>query len=156
MEGLMLRLFRWYMARKVAMGARYPGGDRRHGRLIPRTVNGRTEPYLWRAIIFRVRLLGCFLHYLVASDPDGPHCHPWDNVTIVLWGGYEEWYPDGTMRVRRAGSFVYRRAEQFHRLVPLPGGAWTLFFVGRKRRQWGFLPPNHGWYAADFGKTDDA
>lgn len=58
---------------------------------------------------------------------------------------------------RGPGAFVRREAEQLHRLV-IPKGrqAWSLFFMGAKCRDWGFMTPE-GWvhnevYTAALGR----
>src|SRR5437868_2098526 len=60
---------------------------------------------------------GCkfFLHQLHRSDPDDLHCHPWDNVSVVLTGGYREITREGTF-VRRPGDIVERLATEPHRI----------------------------------------
>lgn len=127
--------------------------DRKRGRIITRRVGGVEEPYLARAILFRCRWFGIFLHCFLASDTGGVHDHPWDNASLVLTTGYWEEFADGTRAWRGPGAFVFRRAEDFHRVRLLPESegravTWTLFFVGRRRRHWGFLPEANGWRRA--------
>lgn len=103
-----------------------------------------------------------YLHHILASDDDRAlHDHPWDNLSIVLWGGYTEHLfayppregqplPPVITKRRRPGSIVYRKAEQAHRLELNPRWksellnngrerpCWSLFITWRKRREWGF------------------
>ena len=124
---------------------------RGRGRIITRALDdGTTVPYLARAILFRCRWFGVFLHCFITSDTGGVHDHPWDNATFVLTTGYWEEMADGKRWFRPPGCFRFRKAENFHRVHLLPEAemqtmTWTLFFVGRRRRLWGFLPEENGW-----------
>jgi hypothetical protein len=114
------------------------------------------EPYLERYYIFfkeRVTFpYNVFLHKFLKSDPDDVHDHPWNYFTIILKGGYWEWIPAfntlgekfSEYRVWRGpGSFRFGGMNNYHRIELEPGvNAWTLFFVGPKKREWGFLVNN--------------
>ncbi len=105
-------------------------------------------PYLYRWHIHpRCEAPGQYLHIQVSSDPERPlHDHPWDNMSCILSGGYDEVvqmeppFGDVTIRPARVGTTVFRRAEFAHRLV-LPEGipyTMSLFTMGQRRRMWGF------------------
>jgi hypothetical protein len=93
-----------------------------------------------------------FLHKFLKSDPDDVHDHPWNYFTIILAGGYYEWIAqfneDGTknceVRVWRGpGSFRFGNTHTFHRIELKEGVTpWTLFFVGKRQREWGFIVEN--------------
>lgn len=142
-------------------------------------IGGDVRPYLERwhlarksRIPFLSRLLeNVYLHRVLRSDDDRAlHCHPWPNISIVLWGGYYEWVPvyqrgyvEGwdrrtIRRWRGIGSVVFRKADTAHRLE-LPRypveQTWTLFITGKKCREWGFYCPE-GWkHWKDFGSGCD-
>jgi hypothetical protein len=128
----------------------------RHDRkriIMDRTEN---EPYLERYyVLFKERITfpyNIFLHKFLKSDPDDVHDHPWNYFTIILKGGYWEWIPVfntlgekfSEYRVWRGpGSFRFGGMNNYHRIELEPGvNAWTLFFVGPKKREWGFLVNN--------------
>ena len=128
----------------------------RHDRkriIMDRTEN---EPYLERYYVFfkeRVTFpYNVFLHKFLKSDPDDVHDHPLNYFTIILKGGYWEWIPVFNSlgekfkeyRVWRGpGSFRFGGMNNYHRIELEPGvNAWTLFFVGPKKREWGFLVNN--------------
>lgn len=119
------------------------------------------------------RLPNIYLHNMQQSDDDRAlHCHPWDNCSIVIWGGYIEHVferppiegvelPRIVQKRRRAGAIVFRKAELAHRLELYrktggePGSAtdlfygenrhcWTIFITWRKRREWGFWCERNG------------
>ena len=74
------------------------------------------------------RLPNIYLHNMQQSDDDRAlHDHPWDNMSIVLWGGYIEHVferppveglelPRVIQKRRRMGSIIRRKAEDAHRL----------------------------------------
>jgi hypothetical protein len=115
------------------------------------------SPYLYRWHIYPRNELGFnqYFHIQVADDPSRPlHDHPWDNVSIILAGGYEEHlaFPvDGVLEptrqyIRKPGDVVSRLAPYAHRLM-LPVGVkytMTMFLTGPKIRDWGFWYPD-GW-----------
>ena len=81
-----------------------------------------------------------YLHVFSGSDyARALHDHPWDSVSIILMGGYVEHTPAGE-HWRPAGSVVWRRAEDLHRIEVTPAMPLvvTLFITGRRRRLWGF------------------
>lgn len=115
------------------------------------------KPYIYRwHIIPRAGMANLYFHVQTASDPERPlHDHPWDNMSVILSGFYEEIISEqpnmpteeNTRTVLRVtGETVFRKAEWSHRLI-LPKGmpyTMTLFSTGPKRREWGFWYPD-GW-----------
>ena len=108
-------------------------------------------------IIPRNRGFNIYLHKTMLSDREMFHDHPWNNISIVLWGGYVEVQPDNWLceeyalgarsRIRVRGDIIRRTAEQPHYLLqPLANRpCWTLFITGRLRRTWGFYTKS-GWF----------
>jgi hypothetical protein len=89
------------------------------------------------------------LHQMHNSDPDGLHDHPWPWASWVLTGGYYEDTPEGRF-FRPPGHLRFRPAKSFHRLIkpPLDDEVWTLFLMGKRQREWGFMEGNKWipWY----------
>jgi len=93
-----------------------------------------------------------FLHKFHKSDGAVLHDHPWNYITMILKGGYYEWYPqfneEGKMISEIAkwcgpGSFRRNTANSYHRIELDPAvECWTLFMPGIKQRDWGFLVKN--------------
>lgn len=112
------------------------------------------NPYLYRWHI-TPRNLGAnvYFHIQVADDPKRPlHNHPWDNMSVILSGGYKEvlCMSEGEPQmgsvhsyVRNAGDTIYRRSGQSHRLEMQYGHPYTMtvFSTGPKVRDWGFWYP---------------
>lgn len=109
------------------------------------------ELYLRRKYLLDTRWGGIYFHQIVRSDPDRDlHDHPWKFLSILLWGfGYYEHQADGTMKYFPPFSINHRPDPAApHRLEltkdPRTGREkpqWTLVFVGRKMREWGFHVP---------------
>lgn len=92
-----------------------------------------------RLLPFSIRV-----HHILRADLDRtPHNHSWAFRTIVLRGWYiEELLIEGGTRTRvmSPGETYARTTDQYHRIAHVPrGGVWTLFIIGKKRGQWGFL-----------------
>jgi hypothetical protein len=108
------------------------------------------ERWIVRTPWFMVRL-----HHILRSDRGVDlHDHPFDFVSVILRGGYTEVHGGSCPGIAsyRAGSVLFRRAEDLHRLV-LDRPAWTVVFTGPVRRTWGFSTPT-GW--VDWREYDDS
>jgi len=79
-----------------------------------------------------------FLHQFMRSDDPVFHDHPWKYFTIILRGGYWEHTPNGKFW-RGPGHFRFNNGDYHWIECPEPGKTWTLFFRGRKKKEWGFL-----------------
>lgn len=87
------------------------------------------------------------IHHMHESDDDGLHDHPWNWCSFVLSGGYFEETPTGR-HWRWPGHLRFRSANSFHRLVLDPNlerGCWTIFIMGPRKREWGFLDRDAKW-----------
>lgn len=107
------------------------------------------QPYIYRYYLFFNTPFGRpFLQRIYKHDDNlNLHNHPWPARSLVLWGGYYE-----TRWVKKPGevSPVYFRhvrrgtinrlpANVFHRIHRVEPNTWTLFFHGKRLRDWGFL-----------------
>lgn len=123
-----------------------------------------TPRYMKRLpLIPRNRWLNIFLHRYTGPDwrDEGLHDHPWDSISIRLWGEYLfEYRPSSAIelredhampwptRVRVLPRFVHRRAEDAHAIAHGDWPVWTLFITFRRRRNWGFYTKD-GWRPAN-------
>lgn len=83
--------------------------------------------------------------FLGDDDARAEHDHPFDNVTVVLDGGYREVSRGVVSEPRLPGDVVCRNAREPHRVVLLGGPSVSLFFHGERYNEpWGFHCPN-GW-----------
>lgn len=118
-------------------------------------------PLVERYIFFRhPKIFGIFIHKLCRSDHDRAlHDHPWGFVSVVLNGGYREEhfvenrvvsyadgdperkYPVTAYRRNHFLAVLFRPATWRHRVIIDSKPAWTLVFVGPRRRRWGFWIP---------------
>ena len=99
---------------------------------------GRIEcPYAYRWVI-NLGLFSIRLHKWVAPDDTrAMHDHPYEFMTVVLWGGYDDHNEKGIDRLS-FGSIRFRRATYKHYVVPYVKPTWTLLITGPFWRQWGF------------------
>ena len=84
------------------------------------------------------------LHHIVRPDADRHlHDHPFNFRSILLQGWYVELRPDGG-RTITAGETYRAPATRWHRISQLSeGGVWSLFIMGRRVNDWGFLVDGH-------------
>ena len=115
-------------------------------------------PYLIRYYLFlkeRKRFpFNITLHKVLVSDEPTLHDHPWSWGALIIKGGYYEWVPviskegnvvGATKHWRGPGSIRFRNADALHWLElakdkdgnEIP--CWSLFFMGRKVKEWGFM-----------------
>ena len=80
------------------------------------------------------------LHHIMRPDADRHlHDHPFNFRSILLQGWYVELRPDGG-RTITAGETYRAPATRWHRISQLSeGGVWSLFIMGRRVNDWGFL-----------------
>lgn len=108
---------------------------------------GSGSPYLTRWTLLGQRM-GGELHYFHRSDyARAYHDHPWPFVSLILWPGYFENTPrpfgEGNARRWYGPLSILRRAARWEHWVEIPrdGHCWTLVYVGKKERSWGFWCP---------------
>lgn len=114
-----------------------------------RLIKREDHPYLERYFVASALGRTIYLHRFVGTDPDeGVHNHPWNALAICLSGGYTEARLTGfcpmtgwveKLRRIRPGSFNRIRANDFHQIVSMKPGTWTLFLHGPMKHGWGFL-----------------
>lgn len=111
-------------------------------------------------LIPRNDFFNIYLHRTRADDYRVLHDHPWDNLSIILWGGYYESVPSikqgegnpftegKVIKWRKPGTFVYRKADWPPHSLSLSKGkaCWSLFITGKMKRNWGFYTKS-GWMA---------
>jgi len=104
----------------------------------------------WR--IIETPWFSIYVHGIYKADEDKHmHDHPWNYTSIVLRGFFSERIPDPNRPNREEclvlgpSKIVRRKAEQFHKIEQLHSPTvYTLFFTGRRRREWGYRT-EHGW-----------
>lgn len=91
------------------------------------------------------RFLNVYLHRFQEPDPGRDlHDHPWWSLSVVLKGRYQEQHCEAgsAVRTRTLGGIrrlALRRPTTRHTITWVaPGGCWTVFVTGPKRREWGF------------------
>ena len=137
--------------------------ERGSWKMITRKRAGRSDDdYLERFYLLSIRGRALFLHRFWASDQEGYHDHPWNWGRLVIHGAYVWGNHDGSEYLHERGIWGFFHGEQLHRLqiVPgitrkgetiiiLPGDTWTLFWHGKRYREWGFMDYEGKWEAAE-------
>jgi hypothetical protein len=133
------------------------------------------DDYLVRWRLIQTPWFGIYLHKIMTSDPRPTlHDHPWPFLAIVLRGGYDEMrrkthrteapefvvHPpdrDHHEMWRELPAYSYARPHIVRRLNWMPLDAlhwishlhrvptWTLVFVGKRQRVWGYLDRDGKW-----------
>jgi len=112
---------------------------------LKRTADGSI--YLTRWWLVKTPLGGIALHRMSAPDARPTlHDHPFSFLSVVLRGSYyEHRLEPRTMRVTRrwVTRFNLVRKHDAHTIAVLGADVvWTLLFVGKHRRTWGFWEPD--------------
>ncbi|MCC7419836.1 MAG: hypothetical protein IT428_06130 [Planctomycetaceae bacterium] len=130
-------------------------------KLFERFVIGpEADPYMIRWRLIETPWFGVFFHRIFRDDADRHlHDHPWPFVSLILKGGYFEELParfyqlplrNNPVRVESRTwkpplSIIRHAATDLHRITLNDGRpAWTLVFIGRRCREWGFQTED-GW-----------
>jgi hypothetical protein len=115
--------------------------------------------YLTRWRVIQTPWAALYVHRMTGPDPRATlHDHPWSFLSIIVRGGYIERRLDPmTMTVDH--WHVVRwwnrvRALDAHSIRSLlRNPTWTLLFVGRRRRTWGYLESEgYGWIWTQFDR----
>lgn len=113
-------------------------------------ITGTLDNSLYLRRWFIVRAFGRKICVHKIVRPDGDRCrhdHPWNFVTLVLFGGYVEELRDGKSHEAKPFRLYKRSCSHSHRITSLPRSeAWTMVFMGRDQREWGFFT-KLGWMA---------
>ncbi len=117
-------------------------------RLRVRVIHVDGQPYLERYLLLKAFGLTAYLHHFVRGDSERwLHDHPWPwAFAVVLTGGYHEerWRylcPVAGLVVHEVPVRWWNliRARDFHRIVRVEVGTWTLFIHPRRAKSWGFV-----------------
>lgn len=79
------------------------------------------------------------LHHWVKGDPqEYQHKHPWNFLTFVLWGGYDDVGEGREPDLVRAPTIRYRDKTWRHAVVNCRANTWTIVVTGRAVDKWRF------------------
>lgn len=136
------------------------------GGIRKKTLMRGEEKYLIRISLFKCKWFSIKLHKALMSDPAIPHDHPWNYISLILWGGYTEEriqhmnvytstggpyertfsMPWNSKKWYGPGSILYRKGDRLHKLI-IPEGKYSLSLIitFKKWREWGFYDFYKGW-----------
>ncbi len=110
-------------------------------------VGDEDDPQMERWYILpRNPISNVFLHVFHRDDPVF-HDHPYTSTSLILKGGYREFFFDGSYHDRVPGEVITRDAITAHRIGLIDGPAMSLFWTGPWERDWGFVHSDR-WIAA--------
>lgn len=105
--------------------------------------------YLVRWMLFKKNdWFNVYLHAFGTQSTEEFHDHPYNSFSLILRGSYRETFLDVASKyqysLQRTNSNVYyRRANIMHKVdIDFNTPTCTIFIVGRRRREWGFLKNN--------------
>lgn len=94
--------------------------------------------------IIQTKWFGVYFHKIYQADTD-KHCHdhPWDYISIPLWGVFTEQRQLNSnsheYSIVHPGMIIKRKATDLHKIYSLQSKVvYTLFFTGRRKRAWGY------------------
>ena len=93
----------------------------------------------WR--IFSSKYFNIFIHGIYKEDNDSHlHNHPWNLLTIVLYGSYIEELENEVLYKRTFLNFGYRNRNKYHKInTLLSKKVYTLAFTfGERNDDWGY------------------
>lgn len=115
--------------------------------IIPDRISANNEPYLERFYYLNLRPFArIVIHHFFKSDIDGLHDHPWGFQNYIFSGGYWEVTKEGKYW-RPPGYCSTQECNFFHRieLDKNKPDVWTLFMMGPREKEWGFLDKDDNW-----------
>ncbi len=99
--------------------------------------------YLTRLTLFKCPWFSIKLHWIHKADPDRDmHTHPWNFVSFVLRGGYNEIMSEYPKIIddkeRSIKWFNKMNTISAHRIISVMPNTITLVITGAKQKDWGF------------------
>lgn len=117
-----------------------------------------SDAYMIRYIVFKSDWMCLYIHRFLRSDRDVHHDHPWNFLTYIISGSYEEEMLNPKTGVtikttRKQGSVARRKFSDAHKVllrrswVPhdCKDAPLTICLMGPRRQDWGFWVDNPGY-----------
>lgn len=81
-------------------------------------------------------------HWVKGDPPQYQHSHPWNFLTIVLWGGYDDVGDGRPTDFVRGPCIRYRDLNWRHAVINCRPHTWTIVITGRIVKKWNFWIDN--------------
>lgn len=95
------------------------------------------------------------VHHWVKGDPgEYQHSHPWNFLTIVLWGGYDDVGEGRPTDYVRGPCIRYRNLNWRHSVINVLPRTWSIVITGSKVRDWRFWINDNEVNATTWGLRD--
>lgn len=111
--------------------------------LVKEIISKEGELHFRRWRIISTPWFSIYVHGIYKADEEAHmHDHPWNYTSITLSGYFSEKTikPYGAMiQFIKPFTRISRKAESLHKIQTLHSkSVFTLFFTGRRRREWGY------------------
>lgn len=110
------------------------------------------EVFFRRYGLVSTPICNLYLHNILKSDQDDTmHDHPWNFISLILKGSYQEDYrcePNWFIHYRnvfKAGDCVVHKSSDAHKLYLFSDNVWTLVFTWGTKKPWGYRYPDGTW-----------
>lgn len=91
-----------------------------------------------RFAIFETDACALYIHRIHRHDEDlHLHSHPWNFISLILWGEYWELVTSGDYRQKNFGTISRMTRNDFHKIAMITKGpVTTLFFTYGEHMPW--------------------
>lgn len=120
--------------------------------LVKEILSQKGELHFRRYRLLDANLFKICIHQICRSDADNdPHDHPFDFTSLILKGSYTEMvltppnWDKPEHHTYSAGNIVSHKAEDAHKLSLNSKEVWTLVFMSKKLRNWGYRLKSNKW-----------
>lgn len=99
------------------------------------------ELHFQRYAIIETEWFALYVHRIHKEDQDKHlHSHPWNFLSMVLYGGYHELREDGRYKPKKPGTISWMSRNGFHKIAHIDRGpVTTLFFTFGPHQPWYYL-----------------
>lgn len=107
--------------------------------------NRTSNAFMIRWIIIRTKWFNIFVHKFLKSDENLPHSHPFNFISVLLWGSYVEQVYTGNELIeikRRAPSIMFRNGFIFHKIILKKSSPITICLTWPAGKNWHYLTNN--------------
>jgi hypothetical protein len=107
-----------------------------------RSINGFPS----RFTIIKIKNFSIRIHGIKSEDKTTLyHTHPFDYISIVLWGGYKERLKDVGVIEHNLFSVIKRNHNDYHKILSVKPNTYTLF-ISYGKYEWTAVDENNKWY----------
>lgn len=101
-------------------------------------------PQFRRYTLLKTPWFGIHIHKIYKSDiDDHPHNHPWNFLSVILYGSYQEMDKNNMLgSMRTMGDFYILKTEDYHKIYHGDPATVLVFSGKRTNDNWGYWTRN--------------